>query len=48
MHTIQLDGEELRLLRAALMAYLESFSHDEADILRATKAILARLPDPDS
>jgi hypothetical protein len=45
MHTIDLDEKELRLVRAALTSYLESFTHDEAEILRAVKAILARLPD---
>ncbi len=46
MHTLELDDEELRLLRAALTAYLEDFGHDEAEILRALKAILGRLPPP--
>ena len=44
MHTIELSDAELRLVRAALTAYLEDFGHDEADILRALKAILAKLP----
>lgn len=44
MHTIELTDEELRLARAALTAYLEDFGHDEADVLRAVKAILAKLP----
>ena len=47
MHTIELNDDELRLVRAALTAYLEDFGHDEADILRALKAILARLPYPE-
>jgi hypothetical protein len=44
MHTLELTDEELRLVRAALTAYLEDFGHDEADILRALKTILGRLP----
>lgn len=44
MHTLELTDEELRLVRAALTAYLEDFGHEEADILRALKAILAKLP----
>lgn len=44
MHTIELTDEDLRLVRAALTAYLEDFGHDEADVLRAVKAILAKLP----
>jgi hypothetical protein len=46
MHTIELTDEELRLVRAALTSYLEDFGHEEADILRALKAIIARLPRP--
>ena len=44
MHTLELNDEELRLVRAALTAYLEDFGHEEAEILRALKAILRRLP----
>jgi hypothetical protein len=47
MHMLELTDEELRLVRAALTAYLEDFGHDEADILRALKAILGRLPYPE-
>jgi hypothetical protein len=45
VHTIELNEEELRLVRAALHAYLEDFGHEEADILRAIKGVLAKLPD---
>ena len=44
MHTIELTDEELRLVHAALHAYLDDFGHDEADVLRAIKEILAKLP----
>jgi hypothetical protein len=44
MPTLELTDEELRLVRSALTAYLEDFGHDEADILRALKAIIAKLP----
>ena len=44
MQTIELTDEELRLVRAALRAYLEDFGHDEADVLRAIKQVLAKLP----
>jgi hypothetical protein len=47
MHTIELTDEELRLVRAALVAYLDDFGHEEADVLRAVKAIIANLPLPD-
>ncbi len=46
MHTIELTAEELRLVRNALQSFLEDFGHDEADILRAIKQVLAKLPQP--
>jgi hypothetical protein len=45
MHTLELTDEELRLVRAALHAYLDDFGHEEADILHSVKAIIARLPE---
>ena len=47
MHTIELTDEELRLLQAALHSYLDDFGHDEADVLRQIKALIAKLP-PDA
>jgi hypothetical protein len=47
MHTIELTPEELRLVHAALKAYLDDFGHDEADVLRQIKALLAKLPAED-
>ena len=44
MHTIELTDEELRLLHAALHTYLNDFGHEEADVLRKLKALLAKLP----
>jgi hypothetical protein len=46
MHTIELSDEELRLLHAALHSYLDDFGHEEADILRNVKAVIAKLPQP--
>ena len=43
MHTIELTDDELRLLQNALHAYLDDFGHDEADILREVKALIAKL-----
>ena len=43
MPTVQLTEEEMRLLRAALHAYLDDFGHEEADVLRALKALIAKL-----
>jgi hypothetical protein len=44
MHTIELDDDELRLLHAALHSYLDDFGHEEADVLRRVKELLAKLP----
>ena len=44
MHSIELTDDELRIVHNALRSYLEDFGHDEADILRAVKALLAKLP----
>lgn len=44
MHTIELTDEELRVLYAALHAYLDDFGHEEADVLRQIKALLSKLP----
>jgi hypothetical protein len=44
MHTLELDDEELRLISAALHSYLDDFGHEEADVLRAIKRLIAKLP----
>jgi hypothetical protein len=44
MHTIELTDEELRLLHAALRSYLDDFGHEEADLLRRIKELIAKLP----
>lgn len=46
MHTIELTAEELRLVRNALQSFLDDFGHDQADLLRSIKQILAKLPQP--
>ena len=46
MHTIELSDEELKLLHAALHSFLDDFGHEEADILRSVKAVIANLPQP--
>jgi hypothetical protein len=48
MHTIELTEEELRILYEALRSHLDDFGHEEADVLRAIKALLAKLPRPSS
>lgn len=47
MQTIELTEDELRLLRAALHSYLDDFGHEEADVLREVKALIAKLPQPE-
>jgi hypothetical protein len=44
MHTIELTDEELRIIETALRTYLDDFGHEEADVLRRIKALLAKLP----
>jgi hypothetical protein len=44
MHTIELSEDELRLLHAALHSYLDDFGHEEADVLRRIKELIAKLP----
>jgi hypothetical protein len=46
MNTIELTDEELRLVNEALRSYLDDFGHEEADVLRAIKALIAKLPAP--
>jgi hypothetical protein len=46
MTTLELTDDELRLVRAALRSFLDDFGHDEVDVLRRIKALLAKLPDP--
>jgi hypothetical protein len=48
MHTIELSDDDLRLVHAALHSYLDDFGHEEADVLRQIKALIAKLPQPGS
>ncbi len=48
MHTIELTSEELRIVQAALKTYLDDFGHEEGDLLRQVKAILAKFAAPAS
>lgn len=43
-HIIELTDQDLPLLRAALHAYLDDFGHEEADVLRRIKELIAKLP----
>jgi hypothetical protein len=44
MTTIELTDEELKLVSAALHAFLDDFGHDEADVVRQVRSLLAKLP----
>jgi hypothetical protein len=46
MNTIELSDSDLRLLHNALKSYLDDFGHEEADLLRQTKELIAKLPRP--
>jgi hypothetical protein len=43
MKTLELDDDELKLLMAAVRSYLDDFGHEEADLLRRVKQLLAKL-----
>ncbi|HEX2303586.1 MAG TPA: hypothetical protein VHH57_08215 [Gaiella sp.] len=43
MNTLELDDDELKLLLAALRSYFDDFGHEEADVLRRVKQLLAKL-----
>ena len=43
---VTLTREEWRLVHEAVTSMLDDFGHDEAEILRALKALLAKLPEP--
>ena len=45
MTTIEFTAEELQLLRSALHSFLDDFGHDELDVVRSIKALLAKLPE---
>ena len=45
MYTIELQAEELQLLRSALRSYLQAFGHNEADLVQAAKRVMLKLPE---
>ena len=44
---VKLTDAELRLLSSALHAFLDDFGHEEVDVLRDIKALIAKLPASD-
>jgi hypothetical protein len=45
MTTLELDPQEVTLMRSALHSFLDDFGHDERDVTDRIKALLAKLPD---
>jgi len=43
MYSIELTDEELRVVHEALHAYLDDFGHEEADVLRLIKRVIAKV-----
>jgi hypothetical protein len=48
MTSIELNPEELTLVRSALHSFLDDFGHEEIDVVRRIQALLAKLPDEDA
>ena len=48
MTSIELDPEELALVRSALHSFLDDFGHEEIDVVRRIQALIAKLPDEDA
>jgi hypothetical protein len=46
MKTLDFDEGEMQLLVAAVRSYLDDFGHEEADLLRRVKLLLAKLQGP--
>ena len=44
MQTIELTDDELKIIHNALRSYLDDFGHEEADVLRRIKELIAKLP----
>jgi hypothetical protein len=43
--TLQLTATELKITHTALRSLLDDFGHDERDVSRLIRAVLAKLPD---
>jgi hypothetical protein len=43
MNTIHLTDAELEMARHAMLAYLRTFGHDEADTVEQIKIVIAKL-----
>ena len=45
MTTIELNPDEVQLLRSALHSLLDDFGHDEEDVIHRIKELLAKVPE---
>jgi hypothetical protein len=45
MTSIELNPDELALVRSALHSFLDDFGHEEMDVVRRIQALLAKLPE---
>jgi hypothetical protein len=45
MTSIELNRDEVQLMRSALKAFLDDFGHEEMDVLRRLQVLLAKLPE---
>jgi hypothetical protein len=45
MTTIELNPDEVQLMRSALQSFLDDFGHDQMDVIRRIKDLLAKLPE---
>lgn len=43
MHTLEVTDEQLELLHQSVNSWINSFSHDQPDMLRAGKALRAKI-----
>ncbi|MGH3738483.1 MAG: hypothetical protein ACRDT6_23175 [Micromonosporaceae bacterium] len=48
MYSVELSHDELRIARSALRSYLNDFGHDEVDVLRLVKRILAKISEAEA
>ncbi|MCB0880086.1 MAG: hypothetical protein KDC46_14030 [Thermoleophilia bacterium] len=43
VHTIQLSDDELRILQSAMRSWVNTFTHDQPDLLHRSKLLAERI-----
>ena len=43
VHTLQLTDEELRILQSSIHSWVDTFTHDQPDLLRTSKLLRERI-----